>query len=148
MFDIYFLDSDPEPQDDGWLALRGEIVLGEYREEFLANLDLWDRARCEHHWIQAARRITSGLNDRTTFFTSAFWDSWPMWQLDNETLAVHERFIVEEGPLPLLDPEAPYRGIGDYCATTEDGVKISEWRVGMSDLHDFVSRRCSTYEAA
>ena len=43
MFDIALLDVEAEIQEEGWLALRGRIVLGDFEEEFLAALEAWSR---------------------------------------------------------------------------------------------------------
>jgi hypothetical protein len=110
VFDIGFLDAEPEAQEEGWLALRGRLVLGAYEEEFLAALEPWGRAEYERHWIEAARRIIDGQHDHTGFFTSAFQFFWVMWR-EGEDLLVHEKLLVEQTLLAPFDPQDPYRQV-------------------------------------
>jgi hypothetical protein len=77
MFDLAFAGSEPQRQEDGWDALQGKIVVGDYAETFLAPLSAWQRTDYEHHWIEAAIRLLRGA-DRTAFITVAFQFWWPM----------------------------------------------------------------------
>jgi hypothetical protein len=38
MFDLAFAGDEPQRQEDGWDALQGKIVVGDYAETFLAPL--------------------------------------------------------------------------------------------------------------
>jgi hypothetical protein len=139
VFDISFIDTEPEPQEDGWLALRGRTTLGSHREEFLASLGEWSRAQYERHWSDAARRIVSE-SDRTLFFTSAFQFCWTMWR-QSEDVFVQERLLIPATWLEPFDPSDPWRQIGEHHLVSDDGSPISEWRLHVDDIRDFLNRR-------
>jgi hypothetical protein len=138
MFDIAFLDRGPERQEDGWYALRGRIVLGEFSEEFLAPLDHWSAADYQLHWVEAARRLVHGGYDRTGFLTS-FQFLWMMWR-DGDDVRVQEKMLIDETLLAPFDPKNPYLQIDEYTGLTEDGMPLSEWRVAIDDVREFLDR--------
>ena len=143
MFDLTFIGAAPEPQDEGWSALRGQTTLGTFREEFLASLEVWQRADYERHWIEAAQRIL-GDADRTGFFTSAFQLWWVMWR-QGDFLVMREQLLMEDALIEPLDPSNPYRQIPNYSSPGQDGTEVSEWRLTVKDLAGFVARRERQY---
>ena len=139
MFDISFVTTEPEPQENGWLALRGRTTLGSHREEFLAALGTWSRADYERHWSDAARRLISD-SDSTLFFTSAFQFCWTMWRVKEEVF-VQERLLIPTTWLEPFDPTDPWRQIGKRHTVSDDGSPISEWRLPFDDIREFLYRR-------
>ena len=143
MFDIAFLSSEAELQDEGWYGLWGEVILGAHRESFLASLSLWSRSDYEQQWLDAAERIVTGT-ERSAFVTSAFQFWWAMWR-DGAEVRVHEELLTAERPEPLGDSpditRVPYELIRPYERITEEGEKLSEWRVATSDIEAFLARR-------
>jgi hypothetical protein len=96
--------------------------------------------------MEAARRLLEG-RDRTGFFTEAMWRWWTMW-LEGPAVIVHEQILVPEALIEPLDPTDPYRQIGERQTHSEDGHPISEWRLTVSDIREFVERRASQYGSA
>ena len=146
MFDIEFIADEPEHLDEGedaWVALRGRTTLGDYQEEFYASIGYWSRADYERHWIEAARRFLDGA-DRTGFYTSAFQFWWVMWR-EGEAIYVREMLMVEDTLIAPLNPEDPYRQIGERDTLSEDDHEVSESRLELADIRDFVARRASEY---
>jgi hypothetical protein len=139
MFEIAFLDAEPELQEDGWLALRGRIVLGDFEEEFLASLDPWSRPQYERHWIEAAQRIVSGRFDRTAFVSSAFQFIWTMWLADDQVL-VQEKLLMTDTLIAPFDPSDPYRQVGPHESESDEGTHYSEWKITVEDLRAFIER--------
>jgi hypothetical protein len=139
VFDISFITTEPEPQEDGWLALRGRTTLGPHREEFLAALGTWSREEYERHWTDAAQRLVSG-SDRTLFFTSAFQYCWTMWRV-SEDVFVQERLLIPATWLEPFDPADPWRQIDDRHTVSDDGAPVSEWRLHLDDIDEFLHRR-------
>jgi hypothetical protein len=149
MFDIEFVSDSPEPADDELpdaMVLRGRTTIGDLTETFLAPLGFWSREDYEQQWIEAARRLLQGA-DRTGFFTEAMWRWWTMWVAGDEVV-VHEQILVPEALIEPLDPTDPYRQIGERETHSEDGEPISEWRLALSDIQEFVERRASQYRPA
>jgi len=153
VFDLCFLGLDPEPQDGDpecgepdWHALRGRIVLGEFEEEFLAALGPWTQRHYERQWMQAARRVVEQGHNHTGFFTSAFQFFWTAW-LEGEILIFQQKLLLEDTLLAPFDPADPYPQVGERT-TESDGDRISEWRVSLTDVKEFVSRHARAYDAA
>jgi hypothetical protein len=146
VFDLVFVDDQPERQEEGWDALKGEIRLGDYRETFLAALDPWARRDYQLHWIEAAQRLIRG-SDRTAFLTSAFQFRWVMWR--EGTSVVAQEHLLGFGPRAReFDPREPFSGIRDRVSVNLDGVQISEWHLSLADIQDFLDRRSSAYVPA
>ena len=145
LFNIEFTTGEPELQDEGWTGLWGRVTLGEYEESFVASLSLWSREDYEQQWKDAAERLIAGAPS-TAFFTSAFQFWWCMWR-SAATVRVHEELLTPErlavlGPAPDLTC-APYELLGDYRSLSGEGQAISEWRLGLSDVEEFLVRRSS-----
>jgi hypothetical protein len=143
MFDIEFIDPEPEPQDEGWLGLWGRITLGDYSERFIAPLGTWTKADYERQWIEAADRLVSG-HERTAFVTAPFRFWWTMWH-EGEDVFVHEELLTPERYAGPYDGGVPYRLIEERFTESEDGDQVSEWRVSFADILNFVERRASQY---
>ena len=142
MFDIAFTAAEPEPQDGDWFGLEGRVVLGRHAESFLAPMWPWARADYERQWGDAAARLLAGV-ESSAFFTSAFRFWWAAWRVDDE-LVLHEEFLTPEclaalGARPDLR-RAPYELLGPLETHTQDGERISEWRVSVADVAAFMER--------
>jgi hypothetical protein len=140
MFDIAFISSEPEIDDEGRVTLLGEITLGTDSERFLASLSVWTRKDYERQWKEAAQYLVDG-GERTAFFTSAFGMWWQMWQ-DEGDIRVQEQLLHADRlallPQPLDLTRTPYELIEDYQRITEDGEAISEWRLTVRDIERFL----------
>jgi hypothetical protein len=139
MSDITFLDAELEVQEDGWLALRGQIVLGDFAEEFLASLGPWSRPQYERQWIEAAQRIVTGRFEYTAFVSSAFQFIWAMWLIGDEVL-VQEKLLMTDTLISPFDPSDPYRQVGQHESESDDGTHVSEWKITVEDLRAFIER--------
>jgi hypothetical protein len=142
VFDIRFLNAPPEQREEGGLGLWGEVTLGEYRERFLAPLGLWPRERYEQQWREAAERLLQGA-ERTAFFTVALQFWWTMARSGQDVL-VQEELITGERVEQLgsaLDPDiVPYELLRPISLETEDGERISTWRIAFTDVASFAAR--------
>ena len=118
--------------------------------EFLLMSEVRERekaaARVEGR-VEAARRLLAGL-DRTGFFTQAHWVWWVLYR-EGEAVFAQEHILVPEALRePPYDPADPYRQIGDRVMIDEDGRRVSEWRLELGDVRDFVARRAGQYVPA
>ena len=136
-FDIRFIRDQDESLEEflgpGARGLRGRITLGDYAEEFVAELGTWTRADYERHWAQAARRMVEGA-DRTAFFVSAFDDRWTLWR-EGGVVYAHEHFLTAERFPEPFDPADLYAHIQDR--RTEG---VSEWTRAFDDVAAFAAR--------
>lgn len=144
MFDIRLVTRAPELQDGGCETIRGEIRLGDYREGFRAPLGPWTPGDYERQWRQAAERLLAG--QPAAFWTvpwQFWWVAWP----EEDAVAVQEHLLTADrlgayacGPVPGPGT-APYELIGSRESQTEDGVSVSEWRVPLTSVCAWLSRR-------
>jgi contact-dependent growth inhibition (CDI) system CdiI-like immunity protein len=146
VFDISFLGTEPELQEEEWYGLAGRVSLGDYRESFVSPLEVWSRDQYEAQWREAALRLVNG-EERSAFFTSAFQSWWAMWRRD-DVIYVHEELLVPQhfatfGPAPDLT-RAPYQLLGPYASVNEDGEAISEWQLSIDDIRDYLRRRSNS----
>lgn len=114
--------------------------MGDESEQFLASLEHWTREDYERQWQEAAQRLLDG-EERTAFFTSAFGFWYAMWQDTGEIRVHHELLLAERLetlPQPIDLTRTPYDLIEEYSRTTEDGEAISEWRLTLPDIAQFV----------
>ena len=137
MFDIRFISRTPEPQEEGWDALWGEIRLGDHLEGFRAPLDPWTAADYERHWREAAARLVGG--QPAAFWTVPWQSWWVVWPEGGEAV-VHEELLladrIEAGGYTAEPPAgyAPYELIGPRESGSEEGESVSDWRVPLAAI--------------
>ena len=62
-----------------------------------------------------------------------------MWVVGEEVL-VQEKLLMTDTLIEPFDPTDPYRQIGPHKSESEDGMRISEWRIRVEDLRAFIER--------
>ncbi len=127
------------------LEAVGEIVLGDFREAFVASLSFWTKKQYEAHWREALNRMVRNVSPScliTEIYEPGyghfgFW--WPMWRRGHEILVHHQGLLLMEGDEPF-DPNNPYGFIQEYYRINEDGHKLSEWRVSVDEISTFLEQ--------
>jgi hypothetical protein len=138
-FDIAFVASEPELDEEGILRLRGRIVLDAYAETFFAPILLWSRERIEQQWHEAACRVL-GTEAAGAFFTVPFQFWWVAWRID-DTIFLQERLLLADALERLTDSSrAPYELIAPRCTHSDEGERISEWSVSTEAMARFIDR--------
>jgi hypothetical protein len=145
-FSIRFLpESFQEIEHDPIMEAIGEIVLGEFSELFLASLSFWTKAQYEAHWREALNRIVQNVSPSgliTTMYDPVvanfiFW--WPMYRQGSDVI-VHNQMLLLMEIEERLDPNNPYSLIPEYYRVSEDGEKVSEWRISIGDVCTFLQQ--------
>lgn len=137
---------DPVPDlDPGVIASLGIIEIGSFKERFIASLMYWSADDYRRHWKQAIERvlqsstvsclITSMLNPKTA--SLVFW--WPMYRV-NDTVFIQNHILFFETLQSPFDERNPFSFVPVRRTVDEDGNKISEWSVRISDLEGFLNR--------
>jgi hypothetical protein len=142
-FSIRFLPESCHEIKHDSMEVVGEIVLGEFRELFLASLSFWTKAQYEAHWREALNRIVNNVSPSaviTTMYDPAmanfiFW--WPMYRQGSDVI-VHNQMLLLMEIEERLDPNNPYSLIPEYYSMSEDGEKVSEWRISIEDVSTFL----------
>lgn len=142
MFDIAFMPGEPRFEDEEGTGLWGCTVMGGFSERFIAPLGFWRREDYERQWIDGAERLLRGASP-SAFVVEAGRVWWTAWR-EGTDVFVHQRHLVldEMAPAWTATPDdLPYALIGPRQTRTAEGTGISEWRVSLDDLRDFVARR-------
>jgi hypothetical protein len=144
-FSIRFLPDSSQDIEHGPIEAAGEIVLGGFRELFLASLSFWTRVQYEAHWREALNRIVTKESPScliTTMYDPVianfiWW--WPMYREAEEILVQNHLLLLTELK-ERFDPNNPYRFISEYGNRSEDGEPISEWKVSIGDISTFLEQ--------
>lgn len=125
-------------------AAPGELVLNDSIESFVASVDPateWTRSDYERQWRDGLKRIVSGERKScliTCLPDPGFTDFlmvWPMYRVERWVVFQHKMQV--DGLPPGFDPARPYQVVDDWISISDDGHKISEWWVTISDLVEF-----------
>jgi hypothetical protein len=135
MFDIRFLDG-PGPADAS--SARGQITLSDHIERFESELTFWSRAAYERSWDLALRHLAAGA-DRTVFVTSyngpdaGHHFAWVLWRIGDYAIFQEQLYLVGDMD-PELDPVSPWHSAPERKPFSEEGLRISEWRVPLTEV--------------
>jgi hypothetical protein len=125
---------------------RGTVCLGDFREQFEVILEYWSRDDYVRHWDAALRQLLEGaatsalitsMSDPSSA-TFLFW--WPAYREGDSIVFQHQALFLEELDRPFL-PEEFADHIPERTATSTDGDRVSEWRVSLSDIAEFLASR-------
>lgn len=144
-FAIRFLPESCQVIEHDSMEATGEIVLGEFRELFIASLSFWTKAEYETHWREALNRMIKNVSPSsliTTMYDPAvanfiFW--WPMYRQGDE-IVVHNQMLLLMEFEERLDPNNPYSFIPEYESVNEDGQKVSEWKISVEEISKFLEQ--------
>ena len=142
MFDIAFIPGEPPYEDEEGRGLWGCTVLGDFSERFIAPTERWTREGYERQWIEGAERLLHGERS-SAFVVEAGRVWWTAWR-EGGAVIVQQRYLVTDEMAPAWTAaasEMPYELVGTRSSTSSEGMGLSEWRVSIDDLRDFVVRR-------
>jgi len=138
-FSIGFTGFD---EQDPFVAL-GELKLGEDCEHFGSILGFWRVDDYEESWLAALRRLVSGASV-SCLATSVidpsnanFLEVWPLYQ-EEGSVYVQNSLIFPDQLSREFNPAAPWESIDPRSVIDEDGEAISEWRVSLDDVREFL----------
>jgi contact-dependent growth inhibition (CDI) system CdiI-like immunity protein len=123
----------------------GRITLGHFQEDFQAPLYDWAPGDYEAQWVEAAERLVQGAPvvvflTHMVHATAPYHIGWPAWR-EGEVVIVQERlFVASQLPGPF-DPAAPEAHLGPRCERSVEGQPISQWRITVGDVAQFLDRR-------
>jgi hypothetical protein len=142
-FDIVF--TADRLDDDAAVAI-GEIRLDEHRESFQAVLGYWSVGDYESSWLAAVRRSVAGAAVSCLVTSlpdprqAEFVTTWPVYRVGDDVYVQNQLLFLDELDQPF-DPSQPWASTPARTVQDEDGRPISEWRLDLSALRDFVERK-------
>lgn len=129
-------------------AVRGRITLGDFSEEFVAPLIFWTVDDYLKQWREAANRLLDG-HDRSCFVASMreslsdgavfIWTAYKF----ADTVYFQHNLLLTETVKGIFEPSNPYAQVNERETETEEGERISEWRVSLNDIVLF-QKKCLT----
>jgi hypothetical protein len=139
-FSISFLD-EPIFYDEQMPFACGELVLGDYKETFYANLFQWSKEDYEAQWHNAIQTLLDGSHSALMvhFVDQEFAANFEWWKMYRE-----DQVVYFQNQLPWYSQFNPpfhledlSRFVGERKTVNEDGDRYSEWTVPLVDIEDF-----------
>jgi hypothetical protein len=142
-FSIEFPPCSTEEFWEDQRARTGRITLGDFTEDFMALLDYWLPANYEFQWQDAVHKIVGGtpvgalITDMHDLSKAHHLVSWPMYREGDQVFIQNRLLFLNELGRPNTI-EGLIERIGERQTKNEDGQRISEWSVSISDLESFL----------
>jgi hypothetical protein len=143
---VFDLELVGEPEGSGdRLFIWGRLTFGHFRDDFQAPLYDWAPGDYAAQWLDAGRRLVDGAPvavflTHMVHPTAPYHLGWPAWR-EGEHVYLQERlFLTERLPSPF-DPYQAELFAGERQERTAEGDPISQWRVSLRDIAEFLRRR-------
>lgn len=123
-------------------AASGLLVLGVGRETFLASLFQWRAQDYERQWAQAIAALLKGKKKAALITTygspevATHLEWWPMYLVGNTVYFQNQLLFYHQLPR-RFSIESSFSFLGDRNTVNEEGKKISEWRVPLTEVEAF-----------
>jgi len=138
-FGIAFTGFDEEDP----LVVNGELKLGDDREYFQSILGFWGVDDYLQSWTEGLQRLLAGASI-SCLATSVidpsnanFVEVWPLYR-EQSDVYVQNRLLFLDQLSHEFDPSEPWNSVDPRSVVNEDGQRISEWRVSLSDVREFL----------
>ena len=125
-------------------------MLGSHEERFVAHSWVWSEQHYVDHWKHALVRALDGtpsalVTDMQTPDQSSHLVWWPVWKSSNELVFQNQLFFFAQYKIngSCIEVEQLYGLIGEHMSHDEEGVPLSEWRVPVSDVEEFLRSKSS-----
>jgi hypothetical protein len=133
------------PYDDPTTpAASGVLVLGDYKEHFLASLYQWGQHDYQRQWRLAVKALLSGRDKAALiteyvspeFATHLVW--WPMYFAGDTVFVQNQLLFYDQLTEPFSEQNA-LMFVRNRKTTTPQGNKVSEWAVTLSEVEAFAA---------
>jgi hypothetical protein len=142
-FSIAFLDEPTIYEDDDAAtpSAVGRLVIGDWEEEFVSSLFRWSKEDYHAQWLLAIESPLSG-SDKAALIVEylgpdagrLWW--WPIYRIE-DTAYFQEQILFFDRLKEPFSIERAFSFVKDRQITNEDGDKISEWSVSLSEIKQF-----------
>ena len=138
VFSISLSDKQYSVEND--LCASGEITIGDFSEKFHASLSYWTHQDYVRQWLSALNKITTFENNKGAIISSMynpisanFICCWVMYRLGGLVYLQNHILFLDDLSTPF-DERNIEKSIPDREQVTEEGERISEWRIPLSDI--------------
>jgi hypothetical protein len=138
-FSIAFTGFD---EQDPMVAI-GKLRLGDADEYFESVLGFWAADDYERSWSACLRRLLAGesisclATSITNPPTANFVEVWPLYREGNDVY-VQNSLIFLDQLSHEFNTDAPWESVSPRETVDEDGQVISEWKVNLTDIREFL----------
>jgi hypothetical protein len=122
---------------------KGQIIIGDFLENFLAPIDFWDAEDYRQQWRGGAQRFVSGAAS-SCFLTRAvapsrdnFLEWWQIYRVDAR-LIFQNRLVMFDQIDWSFDYDRLYDFVLPYSRLSSDNTVISEWAVELGWIESFL----------
>jgi hypothetical protein len=133
---------DAEPNEEG---LVGLLMLGNYEERFVSHTCAWSERDYAEQWRCALATALDGkpsalITDMRTQAQSSHLVWWPMWKVGSDVVLHNQLLFFAKHKVKgaYIEIERLYELIGEHTSTNSDGTPVSEWRVPLDDIKEFL----------
>lgn len=118
---------------------NAEIIIDRHKEITEVPLQYWRREQYRQQWQSALDRIVSG--QPTACLITGMYDPksanfimwWPMWR-EGEIVYIQNQILFMDKIRANFNENEPHQYIPKRATVTDEGEKISEWAVKVSDI--------------
>jgi hypothetical protein len=144
-FSIEVIPHPPsEPLSPQGPEARGRITVGAFSETFRMDLSFWGVHEYRRSWSRALKRLDNQesidsclISSITDPVVSNFILCWPIYRRGEDVFVQNSLIFLDEIS-GQFNAEEPWLHIGPHHTVNEDGVRISEWRTGISEVLRFM----------
>jgi len=129
---------DPENE------MLGKIRLGDFEEYFVADTTFWSADDYRAQWREGLSRLCDGVT-RSCLLASVsnpemanYFQSWPIYRFGSEAIFQNRLLMFDQLGEPFLFSRL-YDLVLPYSSTTEGGVSISEWKIPLRAVQEFLA---------
>jgi hypothetical protein len=139
----FYIGFTGDTTEDDLLVAIGEIQLGDDHEFFQSVVTYWTVEDYAASWTTALRRLVAGtastclITSVTDPATTNFVITWPMYRVGYDVY-VQNRYLFLEDLDDEFNPDAPWESVEPRSTIDEDGQKISEWSLHLTDIQEFL----------
>jgi hypothetical protein len=138
MFSIRFF-TPAVVNEAGWPHAGAELVVGDGRVCFLADLSHWSIPAYQHQWRAGLARLIGGAPSTALMSAYRGHDGsahvmWAMWR-ENGHVYVQEHSVVPADLESPFDPDDPYGHVGTRIPAADNALPIPEWRCDIEHVH-------------
>lgn len=147
MFVIKFIDELFVEAEVGEKGRMGLLRLNEHVERFVAHTVNWSELEYAEHWISALLRVLEGkpsalITDMLFPSESSHLVWWPMWRVGDELVFQNQLLFFKQHGIKgaILNADQLYELIGVHRSYDGDNNRLSEWRVAVADVQEFITK--------
>ncbi len=146
IFFIKFLDDSFSDHHKSVDTLRlGAIRISDFEERFEASLSFWSSADYIAHWRVSLERTINGA-EKSCLITSMYDPKsanfifyWSLY-LEDQTVYVQNHLLFLDEINGAFIPMRAYEHVPERRTVSEDGEKISEWKMPIDAIKEFLNK--------